>query len=204
MTTPKDTRPFDLAAAKAGHPLVTRNGLEVKFIAHVPEASDSCRIVTMIQKSIYSFHENGSWRKSENCDSNDLFLAPLGYCEGLPVWLGDKLVNKHGGWVHEVTIKSSGFEDFSWPKPAHVIETRMKKVDLERLYYRQQGHSDLGFLAIANTAIARSIADGDVIPTSKVLELMCDAYNGHYTGRNESYKEWSIMVLNKYKAGLKK
>lgn len=35
-----ERRPFDLEAAMRGEPLVTRNGLSVKFVAYVPEATE--------------------------------------------------------------------------------------------------------------------------------------------------------------------
>jgi len=74
-----ERRPFDLEAAKRGEPLVTRNGLSVKFVAYVPEATEYPVIAfiegenapdTFTDKGRYCA---GSW--SEDC-GRDLFMAP--------------------------------------------------------------------------------------------------------------------------------
>lgn len=41
-------RPFNLDAAKAGAPLVTRNGKPARFVAHVPECAEGFRLIVMI------------------------------------------------------------------------------------------------------------------------------------------------------------
>jgi len=52
--------PFDLEKAKAGSNVVTRNGMEVKFIAHVPEAQVDQRVVVLGGTgNLFVCHENG-------------------------------------------------------------------------------------------------------------------------------------------------
>lgn len=73
-------KPFDLEAAKAGAPLVTRDGRPAKFIAHVAEAHTNQRLLALIDGDIHIRFEDGSYlgpggRGGET--NNDLFMAPV-------------------------------------------------------------------------------------------------------------------------------
>jgi len=74
-------RKFDLEAAKAGAPIVTRDGREAKFVTHIPEAGEGFRVVWMQSGIVGCSYENG--KLGENIDSrHDLFMKPqkrLGY-----------------------------------------------------------------------------------------------------------------------------
>ena len=50
-------KPFDLEAAKAGAPIVTRDGRPAKFIAHVAEAHPSQRLLVLIDGDEYARSE---------------------------------------------------------------------------------------------------------------------------------------------------
>lgn len=52
---------FDLQAAKSGAPIVTRDGREAKFIAHVPEIDEDKRLLILINgdSHLTSYHETG-------------------------------------------------------------------------------------------------------------------------------------------------
>jgi hypothetical protein len=68
-------KPFDLEAAKRGEPIITRDGREVKFIAHVPEAQRDQRVVFLLGNLVYTADEKG--RLDKDLDSfADLFMAP--------------------------------------------------------------------------------------------------------------------------------
>ena len=70
-------RPFDLEAAKAGAPLVTRDGRPAKFIAHVGEAHPSQRLLVLIDGVVLTKFENGKYASSPaHVSDNDLFMAP--------------------------------------------------------------------------------------------------------------------------------
>jgi hypothetical protein len=68
--------PFDLDKAKAGAPLVTRNGKPARFVAHVPECAEGYRLIVYIE---------GDEGVTDLCDSgrvddryqypSDVFLA---------------------------------------------------------------------------------------------------------------------------------
>ena len=68
-------KPFDLEAAKRGEPIVCRDGTPAKFIAHVPEAHPTQRLVVLIGENILGYLESGSWT-GVNEDDTDLFMAP--------------------------------------------------------------------------------------------------------------------------------
>ena len=72
-------KPFDLEAAKAGAPIVTRDGRPARFIAHVGEAQPSQRLVVLIDGGVYTKFEDGSYlgRPGRGGETgNDLFMAP--------------------------------------------------------------------------------------------------------------------------------
>lgn len=70
-------KPFDLEAAKAGAPIVTRDGRSAKFIAHVAEARPSERVLVLINGGVLTRFENGKYASSQaHVSDNDLFMAP--------------------------------------------------------------------------------------------------------------------------------
>lgn len=70
-------KPFNLEAAKAGKPLITRDGRRAKFLAHVPEATESHQVVIFVEggRRPNGYYENGSYLEDEEADT-DLFMAP--------------------------------------------------------------------------------------------------------------------------------
>ena len=71
-------KPFNLEAAKAGAPMVTRNGRPAKFIAHVAEAHPSQRLLVLIDGGVYTKFESGKYAASPaHVSDNDLFMAPV-------------------------------------------------------------------------------------------------------------------------------
>ena len=68
-------RNFDLNAAKRGDPIVCRDGTPAKFVAHVPEACPSEKIVVLVGRHVWTYRESGAW--FENGDVGpDLLMAP--------------------------------------------------------------------------------------------------------------------------------
>lgn len=88
-------QPFDLARAKAGHPLVTRDGRKARFVAHVPEVADRTRVLAVVDdaQAVAGFYEGGNIYADGREHSMDLFMAPaprvvnvnIGYATGGPV-----------------------------------------------------------------------------------------------------------------------
>lgn len=71
-------KPFDLAAALAGAPVVTRDGRKVLQLAHFPEASPDIGLVILFEGSstLNTRREDGT-RFNGNDSSMDLFMAPV-------------------------------------------------------------------------------------------------------------------------------
>jgi hypothetical protein len=69
-------KPFDLAAAKAGAPIMCRDGTPAKFIAHVPEAKPGYRVVALVGSDTVTvqFEDGRHWADVES--NTDLFMAP--------------------------------------------------------------------------------------------------------------------------------
>ena len=71
-------KPFNLEAAKAGAPIVTRDGRPAKFIAHVAEAHPSQRLLVLIDGAVHAKFESGKHASSQNnVFKSDLFMAPV-------------------------------------------------------------------------------------------------------------------------------
>lgn len=68
--------PFDLEAAKAGAPLVTRSGRKVNFVAHDQGANEGFRLLVRIEGDgcAFGMPEKGRWDGIESL--HDLFMAP--------------------------------------------------------------------------------------------------------------------------------
>lgn len=80
--------PFNLEAAKAGAPLITRDGRPVKFIAHVPEVSnEECKVIVLINGKCRCDHfaESGKWVTCSESDV-DLFMAPVTHKRWLNIY----------------------------------------------------------------------------------------------------------------------
>jgi len=67
-------KPFNLEEAKAGKPIVTRDGRKAKFIAHVPEAAEHSRVLFLQNGHIYARAETGGYDGVSKTDK-DLFMA---------------------------------------------------------------------------------------------------------------------------------
>lgn len=70
-------KPFNLEAAKAGDPIVTRYGTKAEFIAHIPHARIDSRVVALVGDMVKSYHESGTYFIDPTEPvSDDLFMAP--------------------------------------------------------------------------------------------------------------------------------
>lgn len=85
-------KPFNLEEAKAGKPIICRNGFTAKFVAHVPDAIKSDRIVCLDHESqIFTRPESGE--TGGGC--YDLFMIP----EKKTAWAN--IYRNGDGFVHE-------------------------------------------------------------------------------------------------------
>jgi hypothetical protein len=69
-------KPFDLEKAKAGVPLITRDGRPVVWGAYNPNAVPGEAIVGWVDGAMLTYYENGNYY-SDTASENDLFIAPI-------------------------------------------------------------------------------------------------------------------------------
>lgn len=199
MNIPKDMRKFDLQMAQQGHPLITRAGTAAKFIAYVADAYEDEQLITLIHKRT-NFHFGDG--KSDGSLSYDLFLAPLGYCQGLPVFAGDMLIGPCGDIVASVDHLRdvNPFGLAKWPSKHPIVETRMKEGDIwDGAYMVNDIHK---LIAFANKAIERAIADEDVIPLDKLKFIAKDAFE-HHEKFGDNFNWCLDTYIRQYLEGLK-
>jgi hypothetical protein len=203
MNIPTNTKQFDLSLAVAGHPLTTRGCGEAKFIAHVPEAKEGSNLVVLINGNVNALPSDG---KPPNI-SFELFLAPLGHVEGKPVFAGDILYSLENEGEFTVTANHNprdnvSFNSCKWPSKAPVVETRMNEGTLCSTFFNGGPVHPIMEVAawkrIANKAIERAIADGDVIPTSLFVKLAREAFNNCYQNQNISFENHAQDVVKNY------
>ena len=73
MNTQK-LKPFDLQAALAGKPVVTRDGIKVKEIHQFKTVDGNRNIVAIVNGGMLSYEQNGKYPFNS---SNDLLMAPV-------------------------------------------------------------------------------------------------------------------------------
>lgn len=205
MNIPPNTRKFSLSLAQQNHPLVTRAGEEAKFIAYVPDNREYYQVVCSHNGENLSCGANGRFYSDDNDSPNDLFLAPVGYCQGLPVWLGDKLMWEGDGSPTEIKASvednQSFFDYCEWPSKAPIVETRMSETEAYSCFVDIGLSSGAkGVLAVANKAIERAILDGDVVPTSVVKDMLLSAHGDRHLGTCEHMAQ---IAIDKYLESLK-
>jgi len=87
-------KPFDLGKAKAGDPIVTRDGRRARFVAHVPDCDMGHRVLVKAEARGFcsSYAENGKFDTDNDFGHpNDLFMAP----------------KKREGWVNIYPCKTA-------------------------------------------------------------------------------------------------
>ncbi len=85
-------KPFNLEAAQAGAPIMTRDGRKAKFIAYVPELRPSRQVVILVAglEALEAYYPDGSYLSGNTTHAIDLSMAPV----KKTVW-----VNFHRGGV---------------------------------------------------------------------------------------------------------
>lgn len=205
MNVPTNTKEFSLEMAQQGHKLSTRDGRSAKFIAYVPDVIDSHKLVVQIGDEVNRYPVDGKI----GMNHWDLFLAPLGYVEGKPVFAGDTL--SYGSDTIKAAIDDNQqfLNGCKWPSKAPVVLSSMSYNDLAKHYFMFENENcnakewDSGSARnLTNKAIERSIADGDVIPTSLFVKLAKEAYNLRHKN-DMSFSHNIGEVLREYLEGLK-
>lgn len=206
MTEKKDSRPFDLKAAKAGAPLMARDSpIRVEFVAQVEKAApNQCLVFLWGQqitvRGVDALYSNMAYRGPGDCEHpNDILMAPLGWIDRKPVFVGDAIISES----HQPYIVHAGHEydwaKYSWPAPAVVYpETLMSGQDLHDAYTNCKSPDiKCSFKAAGNAAIRHAIDAGQVVTKEAHDAAVKDALM-----RFNPYTESAINAKNQHNAKL--
>lgn len=71
-------KPFNLEEAKAGEPLITREGESVKFICVEPDAHEDTRLLVLRNGRVLPLYIDGTYNgpQAKFTSSGDVFMAP--------------------------------------------------------------------------------------------------------------------------------
>lgn len=199
----KDTRPFDIELAKSGQK-VGIEGLKGNVRIICTDRIGSHPIVVLVSEynpdylfygkdQIFCFNIRG-----ERKGGAKLVILPSGTVKGKSVFVGDKVIGAGGGEVVVTSqMRQSDFDKCSLVESKDVLETRMSEDELIDAYCQAKAVRSVdSYRAIANAAINRAIAYGDVIPRSIVKELMIKV--------SDCPNSLVDYALNDYLEGLKK
>lgn len=166
MTKTTTTRTFNKAHQQAGAPYQCHNGFEAKILEWVGESA----IGYFNTASGEAF---GAQWSSEGVENNsymhngahNLVMTPLGHIEGRPVFVGDKYLGFHDVECEAQAITAGGdWSGCRWPDSAPVIQTKMTAADFCKLGNGIGENTNMHQCQIiANAAIARAVADGQVV-----------------------------------------
>jgi hypothetical protein len=160
-------RIFDVDQAKAGAPY----GLWLHQGNATIHHYDERYIIGMID--LGGGAVPASWNlKGEG--SHPLCMLPIATCQDKPVYVGDTLYDANGERFEvEVGHTASMLKECSWDAPVKKVETRMTDIELGQAY----NNNGSTLKAVANAAIARAIADGDVVPMADMEKIINIAAN---------------------------
>ena len=178
------SKPFDLAHAKAGAKVCCRDGVEAnvsKWDRRVPKY--------VIGGYVGPNDAPAQWKacgrfSDSKFDNFDLVMPPLGYTDdGKPVWTGDMLLAPGQRAPHSVAPTHRTFVGCTWPAPAKVYPD--SQIDWANYAdaVRKAGSESISIgsaIAIANTAIRHAIDAGQVIlpeDTKRADAAPCKAEN---------------------------
>lgn len=113
-------RPFNIEHAKAGAPVVQKNGNTPRIHVFDRKADNEFIIAGLAVYSVYEYNE--VWNKDGICghasgSDVNLLMAPLGYCEGDPVHMGDKLLYRDKIVIADTHAINVDFDaiGYNWP-----------------------------------------------------------------------------------------
>ena len=116
-------KPFDLEAAKRGEPIVRRDGIPCRFLLHVPDALENCRVIFLSEKTILSTREDGRIYPNVNVGC-DLFMAP----KKRKVWVNVFAVeNPRVGYAYDDRIAADDAMRYSSRNRIACIEVEFKE-----------------------------------------------------------------------------
>jgi hypothetical protein len=125
---PEHTKPFNAEHAKAGAPYCQCNGLPARIgIWDGKDQGEDIKLIgALTEGNGYEYAatwDSTGWAMTHNSDSS-LVMLPLGYCEGKPVFVGDKLEDtraKNVFYYFKASDVGADFTHTTWPRTAPVM-----------------------------------------------------------------------------------
>lgn len=173
---PEFSKPFDLAAARAGAPIGCINGLSVKIHNWAARGEQTLLLGEIVANNA---DVQAAWsvtgRTQRLADCFDLVMLPLGLIDGKPVFAGDAIEDGGpGDWTPGIAHPCNrDFKNCRWPAPAKVYpETTMRHEDMLTFYVdalRKLGYNAVqaetqGLDAVVNAALRHAVDAGQVMP----------------------------------------
>lgn len=181
---PQHTRPFNVEHAKTGAPYACRDGSPATVFKWDAKGDPFALI---------GFTEHGGSEVPENWTANglrtvrgehpgDLVMLPLGYIEGKPVFVGDKIINCYGDKV-SVPPHSRDFTNCRWPDPEKQYPvTGMTNAEIAKLWADTCNRGDdyqQVMRDFINAALRHAIDAGTVVTRDAhelaMVKLQCNA-----------------------------
>lgn len=174
---PEHYRPFNIKHAKAGAPYGLVGGAPVTILKW------DARYPNRPLLGVYGNNDQAigwdQFGRGGFGSDNELVMLPLGMCEGKPVFVGDKLIDKT--WVAgdpEFTVEAGISYEWmrcTWPRPKpQYPETRITADDICKLGSTLAESNYGECIKLANASIAKALENGDVVLPS-MLEKLADA-----------------------------
>lgn len=137
----EDVKPFDLKLVHEGHPICLLCGDEAEiayFDMEYPHEIGG-RLMNCGRWQLAAWKADGKRYPTPENHSADLMLAPLGYCQGKPVFFGDVLVWEGGNITIDEKSLGHTFDDCTWPRKEPVMPKVKTEVREDRLSLMQAG-----------------------------------------------------------------
>jgi len=99
-------RPFDLAKALAGEPVITREGKQVTDIHHFKTVRREGNVIAVIDGDWFTFSPDGAYNKLHGNSNMDLFMAPVKRQEWRNIYKG-----KNSGKLTVSPARYASYED---------------------------------------------------------------------------------------------
>lgn len=179
------SKPFNLADAKAGHPVAIANaipgaaGLNNTVPAKILTAdlNNAWRVVVSYfhgeDERVVKFLADGTNPKGEeNINTRaHLVMGPIGTIDGKPVYPGDMITL--GGLAFHAPYDVPVPSEAKWPR--QYPETQMPGVDLCIVYASFNGDQYESLFAVANAAIRHGIDNGYLLDPTQAAKEISDA-----------------------------
>lgn len=194
MNAPENTRPFSLNDAKAGAPVVCRNGDEATILKFdLRNTKYPLFGLYGPTDEVRTWNNKGEFIDDKQEHHIDIFMAPLGFIDGKPVFVGDAIEDGGAGdWTPGVAHPANRiFTNCRWPAPKREYpETLMRKEELHSIYVSCEDNHLQTYIAVANSVLRHAIDAGQVLLPSeqvdpmKVAVAVRNAINAIHGGRS--------------------